>query len=255
MSRDGLLRPALWTAATTGSGLLLWTAISAAVLHGRIGTVDVQRLQVSGLGLGLLLSATLLPLLWRTPAPNPWRLRALGLGALSMLAALALLTLKTGSHADPMLISAAAMATAMGGVLTLAATPPALLQPSPPLRMPVQLATAMLAGATLLFALIALAWGAAMPATAPAPSLLMLVLVLAGLLLLFWRDDRRPAPLPAMRPRWIVLGLLAGLPLLLALLSFALPGLGRLLWPLAALSVLAGSTLEHRLLLATPIAR
>ncbi len=257
MTASALWRPLLWTTATTGAGLLLWTALSAALLHGRIGTLDVQRLQAIGIGIGLLLSATALPLLWRAPAGGPWRLRALAATALAMLAALAVLTLKNAAQADPGWINAAAMATAIGCLLALAATPAALLQPLPPLRIPVQLAKAMLAGASVLFALIALAWRGAMPAAAPAPSLLMLTVMVTGLLLLFWRDARGPGPLPSpgARPRRVVLAVLVGIPLLLALLSFALPGLGRLLWSAAALAILAGSVLEHRLALAAAAGR
>lgn len=257
MTAATLWRPLLWTTATTGAGLLLWTALSAALLHGRIGTLDVQRLQAIGIGIGLLLSATALPLLWRAPARGPWRLRALAATALAMLAALAVLTLKNAGQADAGWISATAMATAIGCLLALAATPAALLQPLPPLRIPVQVAKAMLAGASVLFALIALAWRGAMPAAAPAPSLLMLTVMMAGLLLLFWRDARGPRPgaLPGDRPHWFALALLVVIPLALALLSFALPSLGRLVWPATALSVLAGSVLEHRLALAAAARR
>ena len=45
---------------------------------------------------------------------------------------------------------------------------------------------------------------------------------------------------------WLVLGLVAGLPLLLAGLLYVWPGSAGAIWPLVALSVLAGSVLAYR---------
>ena len=112
--------------------------------------------------------------------------------------------------------------------------------------LPVHLALALLGGAALFFALMVLRWQGPLPPAGPVPSLALLVVVTAALLLALWQargglGSRLRSPM-----HWLVLGLVAGLPLLLAGLLYVWPGSAGAVWPLVALSILAGSVLEYR---------
>ena len=102
-----------------------------------------------------------------------------------------------------------------------------------------------LAWATLLFALLALRWPGPLPAAGPVPSLLLLVAVAGGLLAAARHGQRGLFPWQQWRRRWLALGLLVAVPLLLAALLYLQPGWGRVIWPLVALSVFAGTVAER----------
>ncbi len=79
----------------------------------------------------------------------------------------------------------------------------------------------------------------------PVPSLALLVLVAGALLVAHWQAHGGLWPRTRWPGRWLVLALLAGLPLLLAALLFVQPAWARVLWPLVALAVLAGTAVER----------
>ena len=120
------------------------------------------------------------------------------------------------------------------------------------------LAYALLAGATLLFALIALKWPGQGLLSMPAVSLVTLAVMVAATKVLYWSENgslragvQGLADHLALPLRVAILALLAVLPALLALALVLWPGLfPRTGWSLVALSILAGGYLERQLLAA-----
>jgi hypothetical protein len=238
-------RPWLSALAGAGCGLVLWVALSSALLSGGTGARKLVDLQVWGLGLGALLAAAGLGLLRPRPDPaGPWWRRSLVALLLVIGSAVALALLQLRPQPDPTgqaLLAMLASASALAAILGLGL----LENGQAGLGLPARLGQALLCGATLLFALIALRWPGPIMAAGPVPSLLLLVAVAAGLQAAVWHGQRGLWPWQQWRGRWLALVLLAAMPLLLAALLYLLPGWARVLWPLIALSVLAGAGLER----------
>lgn len=240
------LRACLSTLSGAGCALVLWVALSSALLAGGSGTTrNLVDLQLWGLGLGMLLAAAGPGLLWPRPAaPGRWWLRGVVALVLVLASGTALALLQLRPQPDPAARVLLAVLACGGALATIAAL--ALLETGQAGRwLPARLALALLGGATLLFALIALRWPGPMVAAGPVPSLALLVAVAAGLLVAAWLPQRGLLPWTQWRGRWLALGLLAVLPLLLAALLYLQPGWTRVLWPLIALSVLAGTVTER----------
>ncbi len=241
------LRPWLAALCDAGCGLVLWVALSSALLPGGADTMrKLVDLQVWGLGLGVLLAAGGLGLLWPRPATSGrWWIRSVVALALVIASSLVLAGLQLRADADPALRVLLAVLASGGALATIAGL--SLLETGQAgLQLPIRLALALLCGATLLFALIALRWPGPIMAAGPVPSLLLLVLVAAALLVAGWQSRGGLGAVGWPPGRWLVLGLLAGLPLLLAALLYLQPGWARTLWLLVALSVLAGTVVERR---------
>ncbi|KAF1685247.1 hypothetical protein B1992_12760 [Pseudoxanthomonas broegbernensis] len=228
----------------TGAGLLVWLSVSNVLLPAPGGQLQaVASLRVGALGLALALAALALPALLRRPSrPDPWRGRALIAWGLALLAGTTMLGLQLRPLPGwTLLVALATCLCALAAVAGLALTGHGG-GTAAPLRLPTRLALALLAGAAVLFALIALRWPGAGVGTGPVPSLLLLGAAAGALLLAAWHGDgglRRGR-------RWLALVLLAPLPWLLALLLYAVPGWATTVWPLVAASVLAGALLEQR---------
>ena len=246
-STRGGVQALLLSLCGAGCGLVLWVALSSALLLGNSATQrKLVDLQAWGLGLGVVLAAAGLGLLLPRPAaPGRWWLR--GLVALALLlasgATLALLQWHYGS--EPGLLLAVAVVACASALATTAAL--ALLDDGEagPL-LSVHLALALLGGAALFFAVMVLRWQGPLPPAGPVPSLALLVVVTAALLLALWQARGGLGSRLRSPRHWLVLGLVAGLPLLLAGLLYVWPGSAGAIWPLVALSVLAGSVLEYR---------
>ena len=240
------LQPWLAALCGAGCGLLLWVALSSALLIGGASTMrKLVDLQVWGLGLGVLLAACGLGLLWPRPATGGrWWVRSVVALALAIATGVILALLHLSAQPDPAWLLLVVMVACGSALLTIAGL--VLLETGQVgLQLPSRLALALLCGATLLFALIALRWPGPIVAAGPVPSLLLLVLVAAGLLVAGWQAQGGLLPWSQRRGRWLVLGLLAGVPLLLGALLYLQPGWARVLWPLVALSVLAGAVVER----------
>lgn len=238
--------PWLSALCSAGCGLVLWVALSSAMLTGGTETLrKLAELQVWGLGLGVLLAVAGFGLLWPRPAaPGPWWRRSLVALLLVVAGGAVLALLQLRPPSDPMWLASLAVlacGAALAAILGLA-----LLETGQAgLLLPARLAQALLCGATLLFALIMLRWPGPGLATAPVPSLLLLVAVAGGLTAAVWQGRRGLLPWRNRRGRWLALGLLVALPLLLAALLHLQPGWARPLWPLVALSALAGTVVER----------
>ena len=241
-----LLAPWMWALCGTGCGLVLWVALSSALLRGGDGIPrTLVELQAWGLVVGAVLAATGLGLLWPRPVvPGPWWRRSL-MALLTVIAsALLLALLQWRPQPDPVwpaLLTMLACGSALAAILCLAL----LEHAQAGLLMPARLAQMLLCGATLLFALLALRWPGPLPAAGPVPSLLLLVAVAGGLLAAARHGQRGLFPWQQWRRRWLALGLLVAVPLLLVALLYLQPGWGRVIWPLVALSVFAGTVAER----------
>lgn len=235
------LHPWLSVLCDAGCGLLLWVALSSALLPGDGDTPRLLvDLQVRGLLFGALLAGCGLGLFWPpSMAAGPWRLRSLVALALAVAGAVAL-SLQLRQAPDPTLALVLAALACIGALATVGGL--AMLEKAADgLHLPTRLALALLGGAVLLFALIALRWPGPGMTDGPVPSLALLVLVAGALLLARWH--RRGGL--QQRGRWLVLVLLACVPLLLAALLYLQPGWARVLWPLVAVAVLAGTVVER----------
>ncbi|AKC86487.1 hypothetical protein [Pseudoxanthomonas suwonensis] len=241
-----VLRAGLSALAGAGCGLVLWLALSGALLARGTGTTRyLVDLQLWGLGLGVLLAAAGLGLLWPRPAvPGRWWLRGAVAWIVVLASGIALALLQLRTQPDPTAQALLAVLACSGALATIAAL--VLLETGQAgMRLPARLALALLGGATLLFALIALRWPGPILAAGPVPSLVLLVAVTAGLLAAAWQGQGGLRPWAQRRGRWLALLLLAALPLLLAALLYLQPDWARALWPLVALSVLAGTLVER----------
>ncbi|MBN8225357.1 MAG: hypothetical protein J0L89_11150 [Xanthomonadales bacterium] len=230
-----------------GCGLVLWLALSSTLLPDTTATVRrLIELQARGLGLGALLAmAGLGVLLPRPPAAGAWWNRSVAALVVVAVGSAVLALHRLGPQPDPVWLALLAAVTCVGALTAIVGL--ALLETGQPrLRLPLRLAQALLGGATLLFALFALRWPAGSGlAAGPVPSLALLVVAVAGLLLAMWHGQGGLRPWRHRRGRWLALALAAGLPLLLAGLLYLQPGWARVLWPLIALSVLAGTATER----------
>ncbi|HYM87322.1 MAG TPA: hypothetical protein VET30_11400 [Pseudoxanthomonas sp.] len=251
---------------SAGLGLMLWLGISVAMLQGRGGDMVLLR-HVQHLGLvmacvlclfgfaGLRASAAGVIIAAR------WR-RASAIALVFTLAlAVATIVLLTRKPVSPGwvamtsgLLGVSAIATILSaGMFTATSGRTGWRQQ---MVAPNFLGYALLAGATLLFALLAIKWPGQGLLAAPAPSLIMLAVVMAALKALYWFENgglRAPiagfAPADALRARLAVLALLTLLPLVLAMFLFLWPQLApRLGWCVITASILAGGCLERRLL-------
>lgn len=224
----------------TGGGLLVWLSVSSILLPAPGGQLQsLSALRTSALCLALVLAACALPvLLWRRVQAPGWRASALA-WCLALLAGGAMLVLQLHPVDGATLPVALATGLCALAAVSLAGHGEDLRAP---LRLPTRLAVALLAGATVLFALIALRWPGDGIGAAPAPSLLVLGAVAGALLLGGWRGA---GGLRGKR-RWAVLALLVLLPWMLALLLRLVPGWAGVVWPLVAASVLAGAWFEQR---------
>lgn len=233
--------------AATGAGLLVWLSISSVLLAGRTGPLQsLATLQMIGVGLALVLMVLAIPDLLPRATPARWRPHARLAWGVAVAAALVLLALQLRPLPDPAwttVSAAVACMAALGTITALAASEGV----AAPLHVPTALASSLLAGASLLFAVIALSWKDAEMATLPSPSLLLLGGVAAALLMAGWQSDGGLMPWALRRGRWLALGLLVLLPAVLAVALYAAPGLATLAWPLAAASVLAGLVVQRRL--------
>jgi hypothetical protein len=239
------LRPWLAVLCEAGAGLALWVALSSALLPAGTTTRKLVEMQSWGLLLGALLVAGGLALFWPQPAgANPWRRRSLLAMALAVAGSVALAVLQLRPQPVPGLALPLAVLTCASALATIACL--AMLEGDQAgLRLPTRLALALLGGAALLFALIALTWPGPGLAAGPVPSLALLVLVAGALLIAGWQAQGGLWPWSRWPRRWRVLALLAGLPLLLAALLYVQPDWASTLWPLVALAVLAGTVVER----------
>ena len=238
-------RPWLSTLCGTGCGLVLWLGLSSALLPVTTSLRRLVELQAWGLGLGAVLAmAGLGVLLPRPAAAGPWWNRSLVALAVVLVGSTVLALLRLRAQADPAWLALLAAVVCIGALTAIISL--ALLEAGQAgLLLPVRLAQSLLGGATVLFALFALRWPGSDLATGPIPSLLLLVLVAAGLLLTMWHGQGGLRPWRRWRSRWLSLLLTIALPLLLAGLLYLQPGWDKVLWPLIALSVLAGTMTER----------
>lgn len=261
-----------WTAlaaslASAGLGLLIWLGISIALLQGGGAEMVLLRsMQHTGLLFACVLALAAVHEL-RTASAHAsalrWRRLAIPALVLALSSAVALMVLLTRRPPDAGwvtiaagLLSLGAIGTALAlGMLAASAGRPQWRQQ---VVAPSRLAYALLAGAALLFALIAIKWPGQQMLSAPAPSMVMLLVVMGALKLLYWFENgglRTPvAALPgtdAMRMRLVVLALLVLLPLLLCAALLLWPDLApKAGWCAIALAVLAGGYRDQQLLAA-----
>ena len=244
-----------------GLGLSIWLGISIALLQGRgADMVLLRSMQHDGLVVAGLLALLALVTLRKAPATR-WRTINLASLLLTLAATAALLVLLAAKAFDPGRTAIAAALLTVGaltvvlaaGLLKAATGREGWRQQMVP---PNALAYALLAGSALLFALLALKWPGQGLLSAPAPSLIMLLLVMAALKLLYWFENGglriaagHYTATESLRLRLLVLGVLVLVPLSLACAAFTWPQAApRLSWWLIAVSVLAGGVLEQMLL-------
>lgn len=253
--------------ASAGLGLLIWLGVSIALLQGGGAEMVLLRsMQHSGLILACLLALAAVYELRTAPAhanAARWRWLAVPALALAMSAAVALMVLLTRRPPDAgwvtlagSLLSLGAVCTVLAlGMLTASAGRPQWRQQ---VVAPSRLAYALLAGAALLFALIAIKWPGQQMLSAPAPSMLMLLVVMGALKLLYWFENgglrAQVVGLPgadALRLRLLLLALLVLAPLLLCAGLILWPDLApKTGWCLIAVAVLVGGYGNHQLLAA-----
>ena len=248
---------------SAGLGLLIWLGISIALLQGRGADMALLRsMQHDGLMVAGILALLALVALREAPATR-WRTINIASLLLTLAATASLLMLLAGKAFDPgwtavadALLTVGALTAALAaGILQAAAGCVGWRRQMVP---PNALAYALLAGSALLFAVLALKWPGQGLLSAPAPSLIMLLLVMAALKLLYWFENGglRTAvghytATQSLRLRLLVLGVLVMVPLSLACAALTWPQAApRLGWWLIAAAVLAGGVLEQWLLAA-----
>ncbi|HEY5971051.1 MAG TPA: hypothetical protein VIT22_03605 [Pseudoxanthomonas sp.] len=246
-----------------GLGLLIWLGISIAMLQGRSAELAALRsMQQSGLMIACVLALAGIVNM-RVPAGGKWRRVGMMALAMALVFAVAVMRLLAGQRPDPGWLFMASALMSIGAVTAVLAAGMAMAASGrqswrSQMVAPNFLAFALLAGATLLFALIAMKWPGQDLLSAPTPSLVMLVVVVAALKLLYWFENgglhARVAVLSDKDAPWLrlaALALLALFPLLLTGILALWPQLvPRAGWCLIALSVVAGGCLERRLLAA-----
>lgn len=232
-----------------GLGMLVWACVSTALLQGRGDAfLNLRPMQNRALGSGLLLSALLLVPLWpqaQAAATRLWRPRALAALALTLAADAALLVLLNLQTHSPGLIAIAGALACICALATMWMAAQAMDTPSSPWHVPAQSALALLAGAVLFFATMAWMWPTQM-ASGGVPSLVLLGVVAAGLLLASWLGEGRAAVLPVRQhwPRWSMLAVLVLVPLLLAAVLALQPRLQKPVWCLAVLATVGVILIE-----------
>ncbi|MEO8364972.1 MAG: hypothetical protein ABI538_02075 [Pseudoxanthomonas sp.] len=253
--------------ASAGLGLLIWLGVSITLLQGGGGEMVLLRsMQHTGLLFACVLTlSAAYSLHASSPNANGMRWRRLAIVTLlvSLASAVALMALLTRRPPDAGWISVAAALLSLGAIGTVfalgmrvAAT--GRLDWRQQLVAPTCLCYALLAGAALLFALIAIKWPGQEMLSAPAPSMVMLLVVMGALKLLYWFENggmrARIAPLSAQDPlriRLSVLALLVLVPLLLCAGLVLWPGLApKTGWCVIALLVLAGGYGDRQLMAA-----
>ena len=255
------------TLASAGLGLLLWLGISIALLQGGGAEMVLLRsMQHTALLFACVLTLAAAYSLYAASSNASgarWRQLAIVALLLALAATAALMVLITRRPPDAGWTSiAAALASlgAIGAVLALGMLATATGRPQwrQQLVAPGYLAYALLAGAALLFALIAIKWPGQAMVSAPAPSMIMLLVVMGALKLLYWFENgglrAQVAALPgadAMRMRLVVLALLVLLPLMLCTGLILWPELApKTGWCAIAVAVLAGGYRDQQLLAA-----
>lgn len=238
--------------ANTGAGLLVWLGITISLLKVRGADLEKLRpLQSLGIAMGLILLLAAIPLLRALPAQaegvaRAWRVRVALATAVCWLAGACLILLLRLPVIDPGWISVSSLLLGLGAIafaMTLAMMPG---NGAPhPLLLPIGVVQALLTGASVLFALIAMNWPGHSLSTGPTPSLLLLIVIAVVLQLVHWQQSAALWPPAANRWRWISLGLQGGLPLLLAVAIYLLPSLSRPGWWLVTAALLAGSVIAH----------
>lgn len=256
------------TLASAGLGLLIWLGISIALLQGGGAEMVLLRsMQHSGLLIACALTLAAVHELRyassRASGTARWRRLAILALVLALSSAVALTMLLTRRPPEAGWVTIAAGLLSLGaistvlalGMLTAAAGRPQWRQQ---VVSPSRLAYALLAGAGLLFALIAIKWPGQEMLSAPAPSMLMLLVVMGSLKLLYWFENGgmrmgladHSGP-DALRMRLLVLVLLVLVPLLLCGGLILWPDLApKTGWCVIALAVLAGGYRDHQLLAA-----
>ena len=252
--------------AGAGLGLFVWMGISVALLQANSGNlVALRSLQHTGLVIAGLLTLASLVNLRACPTASGIKWRQITAGALvltlsSAVAVLILLSLWTPTPGwtalCAALLSIGAIATTLG--LGMCATTSSHANWQRQMVAPGFLAYALLAGATVLFALIALKWPGQGLLSMPAVSLVTLAVMVAATKVLYWSENgslragvQGLADNLALPLRVVILALLAVIPALLTLALVLWPGFfPRTGWSLVALSILAGGYLERQLLAA-----
>ena len=262
--------PALASAlAGAGLGLLVWMGISVTLLQAGSGNlVALRSMQHTGLVVAGLLTLASLVSLRACPTASGIKWRQIIAGALvltlaSAIAVLILLSLRTPAPGwtalCAALLSIGAIATTLG--LGMCATSNSHVNWQRQMVAPAFLAYALLAGATLLFALIAVKWPGQGLLSMPSVSLVTLAVMVAATKVLYWSENgslragvQGLADHLAFPLRVAILALLAVVPALLALALVLWPGFfPRTGWSLVALSILAGGYLERQLLAAEAV--
>lgn len=253
--------------ASAGLGLLIWLGISIALLQGGGAEMVLLRsMQHNGLLFACVLALAAVHEL-RTASPHAsaarWRRLAILALALALSSAVALMVLLTRRPPDAEWVTFAAGLLTLGAiaaVLALGMRTAATGRPQwrQQVVAPSHLAYALLAGAALLFALIAVKWPGQEMLSTPAPSMVMLLVVMGSLKLLYWFENgglraqvADHAGTDALRMRLAVLALLVLVPLLLCAGLILWPNLApKTGWCVIALAVLAGGYKDLQLLAA-----
>lgn len=251
--------------ASAGLGLLIWLGISIALLQGGGAEMVLLRsMQHSGLLFACVLTLAAVYDLRYVPSNasgTRWRRLTLLALFLALSSAVALTMLLTRRPPDAGWVSIAAALLSLGAIGTVLALGMLIATTGRPewrqqLVAPSCLAYALLAGAGLLFALIAIKWPGQEMLSAPAPSMLMLLVVMGSLKLLYWFENGgmrtevadHSGP-DALRARLAVLVLLVLVPLLLCAGLILWPNLApKTGWCVIALAVLAGGYKDRKLL-------
>ena len=259
------MKPQPWLLASAsavsafGTGLLLWLGISVALLQGQSEDLaQLRSMQRTALVVAGLLALPGFINLLALPR-GKWRRGGCLTLALALACAATLAALLAREQPDPGLVFVAAALLAASAIATALAAGMAMTTDArdgwrSQMVAPNFLAFALLAGVALLFALVAAQGHGIDVLSAPMPSLVMLLVVVAALKLLYWFENgglRTAAgsgeDLP--RLRLAALGLLAIIPLCLAGALALWPELApRAGWGLIVLSLLAGGCLERYLL-------